>query len=139
MKIFIVFFVVLVLFLLYVFVRRPKTQDHARPTVQRRIPSKTDAKFHAVSLKFPASACEAAKAMEGRRFLSSAAPRIPLADCDSVQCKCRFVHHKDRREGDDRRETHGWGYSGTSTGSHEEEQRKRGERRDDDGPDDFFE
>lgn len=138
MKIFIGIFVVVVLILLYVFVRRPKTQDQVRPTVRRLISSKAETKFHAVSLRFPASACEAAKAMEGRRFLSTAAPRLPLPDCDSLNCKCRFAHHEDRRAGDDRRETHGWGYSGTSSGSYEEEHRKKGERRDD-TPDDFFE
>jgi hypothetical protein len=37
--------------------------------------------------------------MSGKRFLSGAAPKIPLPGCDVLDCKCRFIHHKDRREG----------------------------------------
>ena len=44
--------------------------------------------FHAVSLKYSSSACDAAKAMTGRRFLSGAAPRLPLPGCDASECRC---------------------------------------------------
>ena len=60
-------------------------------------------RYHAVSIKYDVDACAAAKAMSGRRFLSSAAPRLPLPDCDATECNCRFAHHKDRRSGTDRR------------------------------------
>lgn len=128
---------IVVLLVLYAFMRRPKTENYARPAERRKNPVKPDTKFHAVSLRFPASACEAAKAFDGRRLLSSAAPRIPLPDCDAPECRCRFVHHKDRRSGDDRRDPYGQGFGGASTGQFEEEQRKSGERRED-PPDDMI-
>jgi len=86
--------------------------------------------FHAVSIKFESSACDAAKAMEGRRFLSSAAPRLPLPECNSLECRCRFAHHADRRSPKDRRSpfaASGFGDSGT--GSFQKERRERKDRR----------
>ena len=59
----------------------------------------TGSQFHAVSLKVGGTACDAARAMTGRRFLSAAAPKLPLPDCDVLECNCRFIHHKDRRAG----------------------------------------
>jgi hypothetical protein len=137
MNMFVGIVLVVVLLLAYVFVHKPKAKTNERPATRRTASSTSGSEFHAVSLKYAASACDSAKAMEGRRFLSTAAPRIPLPDCDAAECKCRFVHHKDRRSGDDRRDTYGQGFGGGTTGSYEKEQRKRGERRDD-PPDDVF-
>lgn len=54
--------------------------------------------FHAVSIQ-PAlmGACSAAHRCDGRRFLSAEAPVLPLQQCDSEKCLCRYVHHEDRR------------------------------------------
>lgn len=88
--------------------------------------------YHAVSIKFDQNACDAAKEMSGRRFLSNAAPRLPLPECKALECRCRFVHHKDRRAGKDRRSPFAAsGYSG-GTGSFEKERRERRDRRKDD-------
>lgn len=88
--------------------------------------------FHAVSLKYSEKACNAAKAMTGRRFLSSAAPRLPLPDCDVLECRCTFSHHKDRRSGSDRRSPFTpAAYSG-STGAYERERREQRGRRESD-------
>lgn len=137
MNMFIGIVAVVVLLLVFVFVRKPKAETKSRLGGRRQSVSKPDPAFHAVSLGFPKNACDAAKAMEGRRFLSTAAPKIPLPECDAVECKCRFVHHKDRRSGDDRRDPYGQGFGGVATGSYEEEKRKRGERRED-PPDETF-
>jgi hypothetical protein len=59
--------------------------------------------FHAVSIRPGVFACTAARQLEGQRFLSGSAPRIPLPGCDASDCSCRFAHHADRRAGDDRR------------------------------------
>lgn len=59
--------------------------------------------FHAVSIRPGAFACKAARDLEGQRFLSGSAPRIPLPGCDASDCTCRFSHHADRRAGEDRR------------------------------------
>ena len=59
--------------------------------------------WHAVEIVPRAHACAAALACKGRRFLSTEAPWLPLEDCDSAQCRCKYRHHEDRRA-DSRRE-----------------------------------
>lgn len=87
--------------------------------------------YHAVSIRFGELACAAAREMSGRRFLSSAAPRLPLADCDATECSCKFVHHNDRRAGKDRRSPFATGGFGGGTGSFQQERRDRNDRRQD--------
>ena len=94
--------------------------------------------YHAVSIKFSSSACNAAKEMEGRRFLSTAAPKLPLAGCPNLDCSCRFVHHKDRRAGKDRRSPFGPAGLGGGTGNYEQELRKGKDRRASQDDDDLF-
>jgi hypothetical protein len=54
--------------------------------------------YHAVSIvPAPAGACEAVKALAGRRFLSKEAPTTPLPGCDALACRCAYKHHTDRR------------------------------------------
>jgi len=122
--------IVLLLALLFV-MRRKSAASNRRPEMPQRETDQSDTQFHAVSLSYASGACAAAKIMEGRRFLSGTAPRIPLPDCDVLECKCRFVHHKDRRKGDDRRNPYLRTFGGTNTGSFREEQRKSRDRRDD--------
>jgi hypothetical protein len=125
------------LLVIYVVGKRRTPAGNSRPDERRTPGAKPSANFHAVSIKFTNKACDAAKEMAGRRFLSGTAPRIPLPNCDALECSCKFVHHQDRRSGDDRRDAYGKGFGGDSTGSFEAEQRKVGDRRDD-SPDDFF-
>jgi hypothetical protein len=80
-----------------------------------------DTTYHAVSIRTGKNSCSAAEAMAGRRFLSNAAPRLPLADCDNENCDCHFAHYKDRRSGRDRRSPFGAGSIGTSSGRFEQE------------------
>ena len=94
--------------------------------------------YHAVSIKFDKNACSAAKEMEGRRFLSSAAPRLPLPGCSGLECRCHFVHHKDRRAPRDRRSPFAAaGFGGGSTGSFQKERRERSDRRKSDDLNEF--
>lgn len=90
---------------------------------------KDTGKFHAVALKYAENACDAAKAMTGRRFLSKAAPRLPLPECDFPNCSCRFVHYDDRRAGRDRRSPFAPAGATGMTGIHESERRGRNDRR----------
>ncbi len=54
--------------------------------------------FHAVGIDSPrARCCHAARALKGQRFLAGDAPRLPLPDCDSAACTCRYQHFEDRR------------------------------------------
>lgn len=66
--------------------------------------------YRATSIRCTANACDAAKALDRRRFLMADGnvPRLPLADCDTPGCNCIYVKHNDRRRhGDDRREIGG--------------------------------
>ena len=124
---------IVILALVFLLTRRKDPAPDKRPRAASPVKSSATSEFHAVSLKYPSTACSAAKSLEGKRFLSNAAPRIPLADCDVLECKCRFVHHKDRRAGDDRRDPYSQGFGG-ETGKHPIEQRKRRDRREDSDP-----
>lgn len=55
--------------------------------------------YRAVTLHHGAACCRSAAAIDGKRFLATNAPRLPLANCTSpglCQCEYRGVH--DRRE-----------------------------------------
>jgi len=91
--------------------------------------------FHAVAIKYTEDSCDAAKQLTGRRFLSSAAPRLPLAECDRLECRCSFAHYKDRRAGNDRRSPFARASSTGATGIHEQERRARTDRRGEDDDD----
>ena len=65
--------------------------DHPSPT---RAPSH----WHAVAIRPKGECCEAVQACRTTRFLSSDAPRLPLAECStSDTCTCVYKHHADRR------------------------------------------
>lgn len=74
--------------------------------------------YYCVAIRYPADcACEAIQKFETklylstkppvfletkRRFLWSEAPLLPLPNCTSEHCRCRYAHYQDRR-GRDRR------------------------------------
>jgi hypothetical protein len=71
-----------------------------RPVEHRRIGNP----YHAVSIEPGVRSCAAAREAQGERYLSSAAPMLPLDECtQSETCRCRYVHHQDRRSQRDRR------------------------------------
>ena len=77
-----------------------QARTSGRPIEHRRIGNP----YHAVSIEPGARACAAARAAENKRFLSSAAPMLPLRECThSLACQCRYVHHQDRRTQRERR------------------------------------
>ena len=122
-------FIVLPLLLVWLFIRRQqRVTRSAESKPDTRVSGKSSA-YHAVSIKFSGNACTAAQNLEGRRFLSTAAPRLPLPECKVLDCNCRFVHHKDRRSGKDRRSPFGPGGIGGSTGKYQQEQREGKDRR----------
>ena len=123
---------------LWLFFRR-RSQTRQSPEPAKFKPAGSgDSTYHAVSIKFDTNACAAAQEMSGRRFLSSAAPRLPLPECNALECRCRFVHHDDRRAGKDRRSPFAAsGYAG-GTGSYQQERRENRDRRKDDNDLDDF-
>jgi hypothetical protein len=110
---------------LVVRIRQNKEAEKAESTPAR----KSTGKYHAVAIKYSENACDAAKAMTGRRFLSNAAPRLPLAECDFLECRCQFAHYKDRRASRDRRSPFATAGVSGATGSYERERRERTDRR----------
>jgi len=101
------------------------SRDDQKPGPKRQI----DSRWHAVHIAAGPNACEAAHAINKRRFLSKEAPRLPLAECPSpAACQCAYKHHKDRR-GAPRR----WSEQGGITRLRPEGERrsKRGRREDD--------
>jgi hypothetical protein len=59
--------------------------------------SKAAATYSAVEIRPRSGACDAARALQGRRFLSTDAPALPLAKCTAAPCRCRFAKLSDRR------------------------------------------
>lgn len=124
------------LLVLWLYVRNRGSSKKTSVSEKSRSPQ--DTAYHAVSIKFDAKACEAAKKMSGRRFLSNAAPRLPLPDCNALECRCRFAHHKDRRAAKDRRSPFGAAGHAGGTGSYEKERRESRDRRKEDDLDEFY-
>ena len=106
--------------------RRGGSTEVSSPKLRSKSSS---SQFHAVSIKYSGRACEAAKDMTGRRFLATAAPKLPLPECDILECSCRFAHHEDRRTQKDRRSPFGPGGTTGSTGTFNAEQRAGSDRR----------
>jgi len=95
---------------------------------------KSRSAFHAVSMRYSMDACDAAKALTGHRFLSSEAPRLPLPECDSSNCRCKYMHHDDRRSGDERRTPYDTGtFAKYGANAAQIERRARKDRRQQDG------
>ncbi len=117
------------LLLVWLYVRRRQEAANAAEEAPTRRVSQKSTAFHAVSIKFTSNACKPARDLEGRRFLSSAAPKLPLPECDVLECNCRFVHHKDRRTGKDRRSPFGSGGFAGGSGKYDQEQRGGRDRR----------
>ena len=54
--------------------------------------------WKAVAILADDSACAAAKELQGKRFLSRNAPRLPLPECTKQdRCECKYRHLRDRR------------------------------------------
>lgn len=59
--------------------------------------------YRAVQVRRGLDSCRSVDAITNQRFLTSAAPTLPLPDCDRVSCSCRFDKLNDRRSGEVRR------------------------------------
>lgn len=125
------FIVIAVLLVIFYLLRANanKRSRAERPKPDRADSQGPDTTYHAVSIVYAANACKAARDMEGRRFLSGVAPKLPLDRCDVTACKCRFAHHNDRRRGTDRRNPYVSQFGGNETGSHKQEKRSNRDRR----------
>ncbi len=104
-------------------------QNKAATVAESKPRTKQKGAYHAVAIKYAENACDAAKAMTGRRFLSNAAPRLPLPECDFPGCSCKFAHFADRRTDRDRRSPFAPAGPTGNTGSFERERRATSDRR----------
>jgi hypothetical protein len=72
-----------------------KSEPDAKPAPAKKAANP----WHAVSIAPGPRACDAARSLSGQRFLSREAPALPLKDCETAGCTCRYEHHDDRRDG----------------------------------------
>ncbi|MDH5356620.1 MAG: hypothetical protein OEY09_19415 [Gammaproteobacteria bacterium] len=72
-----------------------------KPTSQRAVKSQ----WRAIKVERGLTCCRQVELIEGKLFLLAEAPTLPLAQCDSKECSCKYMHLDDRRAGDDRRES----------------------------------
>lgn len=103
MKLIVILLVVAVVVVVLLRMRRPPAG--ASKTAVSKVKTKagqsgkTDPR-PAVSIKPGPDACEAARALAGKRILAAETTALPLPDCTVSGCSCRFEHHEDRREAD---------------------------------------
>jgi hypothetical protein len=53
--------------------------------------------WKAIAVEASANCCEAARRHAGKRFLIPEVPRLPLKECGSPHCECKYRHYDDRR------------------------------------------
>jgi hypothetical protein len=122
---------ILVLLVIWLYMRSRRNMSSPKSDAARPA-AKKNTEFHAVSIRFSPTACNAAKALSGERFLASAAPTVPLPKCDATSCDCHFGHHLDRRARKNRRSPFATAISTDGTGSFQVQRRDGEGRRDDD-------
>lgn len=66
---------------------------------ERRTGFNAGSPFHAVSIQPADGHCAAVQTLQVERFLSEEAPSLPLEECGAEDCRCRYIHHTDRRGG----------------------------------------
>jgi hypothetical protein len=87
--------------------RRPPSATRAPQTrTAQPASAKAGGRFGGVEIRTRSSACRAAHALVGKRFLSKNAPTLPLPNCAAEQCSCTFSKLADRRT-EGRRLDHG--------------------------------
>jgi hypothetical protein len=74
-----------------------ETGDDRTPPGPDRLKRAKRHAWHAVMVLASPSACCAAQACKGQRFLSCEAPKLPMTACDAARCECRYRHFEDRR------------------------------------------
>ncbi len=112
--------------------RKTKVADvESDPEETKRLAIRKSTPYHAVSIEPGPYACAAANELRGEKFLSTEAPQLPLPDCTSSNCECRFTHYCDRRGRKDRRSELPRGFGTGETGKFEVDRRGLKDRRSD--------
>jgi|SRR5210317_1012647 hypothetical protein len=79
--------------------RHAKKSEKSKPFAGKS----SDARWRSVKIRPGATPCRSIAEVTGRIFLAQDAPSLPLQNCSSENCQCRYVFLEDRRSGDDRR------------------------------------
>ena len=114
---------------------RPARTSVKAATRREGAASAPSTRYHAVSVQCGPACAATSILLEGKRFLSSAAPVLPQPTCSRTNCQCRYLHHDDRRSGSDRREDDVWG--GVLTSTRPTERRMNRGRRASDHPESY--
>lgn len=111
--------------------RKAVDKPAAKPSLEetQTLIAQKSTPYHAVSIQPGSEACRAARELKGKRFLSSEAPSLPLANCTLADCQCHFVHHADRRSPRDRRSDLPRGAGTDETGQFRKDRRQGTDRR----------
>lgn len=76
----------------------PKKPSRGRAAEDSSAALRRSTPWHAVSIVTKGASCEAARSLRTTRYLSAAAPRLPLDSCPvKDSCPCAYKHHADRR------------------------------------------
>lgn len=59
--------------------------------------------YRCVKIEAGSNACQHVQVLLEKPILVDNAPRLPLPDCNTAQCSCKFLRYDDRRSGEDRR------------------------------------
>ena len=81
--------------------RRAKLVRKAK--LNKAATNRSTTQWRAVRIAPELICCEAVQKLAGRVFLAQESPHLPLDACTEVDCRCKYVHLKDRRSGGDRR------------------------------------
>ena len=80
---------------------RPRRRKSAHEPVATKVDA--PAPYGAVSVRCGREACEAVRRLAAKRLLPKEAPPLPLPECTAGHCGCHYIHHPDRRSGEERR------------------------------------
>lgn len=83
--------------------------------------------FHAVTIVPARPCCKLVRRHGDTRYLTAEAPRLPLSGCRVAECRCRYMHHEDRRI-EDRRNLFGIDHVPMGIGVNRREQDRRQRR-----------
>ena len=61
---------------------------------EKPVVKKAQQAYHAVSIEPGRNCCHEARELKGKRFLSREAPTLPLRNCSSDNCLCRYEHSR---------------------------------------------
>ncbi len=64
---------------------------------------RSSTQWRAVKIAPGLMSCDEAGKLAGKVFLSMESPQLPLDGCIEKDCRCKYVHLEDRRDGGERR------------------------------------